>query len=161
MTKPFDIETLLREVEIIFRKQDKKAKDRRGSGLNISRSVCVVENDPEFFNRIAIEFLNAGYILNFAKSGVMAVEKISSDLPELVLMKYNLSDISGDMVILKLQHMSKTMDVRFILYYSKSEKYDNKILEKIAERCGLERIVQCQDPKELLQIVNHTFVDKK
>ncbi len=154
MIKPFEIDQLIHEAEIIIKKKMRMNKKSSKGTVKGPRKICIVESDPKIFNEIAPVFLNADYIVNPARSGTMAIERIMSDVPDIALVQLGLEDIAGDMVIVRLSQMSKTMGVKFILYTRRSDKHDRPVMSKISKKTGIIKLIEYDDPKELLELVD-------
>lgn len=71
----------------------------------------MVEDDPEVFGKIVVEFTNRGYDLAGSKRGVDGLAHAMMDLPDMVLIKLGRPDLTGDVVALKLWRLPKTMDI--------------------------------------------------
>jgi DNA-binding response OmpR family regulator len=151
MVKPFEIDELVSEAELIIKKKLRKDKTVPQPGL---RKICIVENDPKELTRISAPFLSADYMIDPAHSGTSGIERIRLDVPSVALVKLGLPDISGDMVILRLSQMSRTMDVKFILYAHRNHKHDKLVLEKIREKTGVLKFIEYDNPEELLELVD-------
>src|SRR3989344_5328862 len=153
MAKPFEVDELLEEVDTIIKKKSGIAKTIRVSEGQQPPKVCVAENDEQAFNKIGSAFLSAGYMVNPARSGTEAIERIAATVPEIAVIKLGLVDISGDIVIGKLKRMAKTQDVKFILYTERTAE-KTIITEKISEKEGIDRFVTFSDPKQLIDAAN-------
>src|SRR3989338_2025277 len=153
MAKPFEVDELLEEVDTIIKKKSGIAKTIRVSDGDRPPKVCVAENDEQAFNKIGSAFLSAGYMVNPARTGTEAIERIAATVPEIAVIKLGLVDISGDIVIGKLKRMAKTQDVKFILYTERTAE-KTIITEKISEKEGIDRFVTFSDPKQLIDAAN-------
>ncbi|OGX33423.1 MAG: hypothetical protein A2787_00010 [Omnitrophica WOR_2 bacterium RIFCSPHIGHO2_01_FULL_48_9] len=153
MAKPFEVDELLEEVDTIIKKKSGIAKTIRVSDGQQPPKVCVAENDEQAFNKIGSAFLSAGYMVNPARTGTEAIERIAATVPEIAVIKLGLVDISGDIVIGKLKRMAKTQDVKFILYTERTAE-KTIITEKISEKEGIDRFVTFSDPKQLIDAAN-------
>jgi two-component system chemotaxis response regulator CheY len=152
MTKPFDGSRLVNEVEIIL----KSHYQRKGDGS--TRSVTVVEDKKEDLSRIMAEFNKAGYKVDAADSAVAGIEKIMGNPPDLALIKLGLPDLSGDLAILRLQQMTKTKHVAYVLYAPRSEfGYDKKVWDGLSHKSGIKRLKEYDEPKDLLEVAIDIF----
>jgi len=152
MAKPFEIDQLLNEVEMIIKKRSGNSEKKSSSGTMETRKVCVIENDTAMLNQIGSTFLCEGYVVSPARNGMEGIERVFNSIPDVVLVKLNLVDISGDMVIMKLKTMAKTQDVKYILYTDKSAERTS-IAQKIGEKEGIDRFVEFTNPQDLLDAV--------
>lgn len=156
MAKPFEINELIQEVEAIVMDKKETTKEKHGLGIDEVRKVCLVEDDEGKYQRLSSVFLEAGYDMSLAKTGTAAVNHINVDVPDLVLIKWKLSDIPGDVVIGKLQNIVKTKNVAFVLYGVPGGG-EESLRATIGE--GRERVVftVSDNPDELLKIVDQSF----
>jgi DNA-binding response OmpR family regulator len=156
MAKPFEVDDLLGEVETIIRGRAGSARPSSGAAAGAPRGaarVCVAENDEAAFSRIGSAFLGAGYIVNAARSGTEAIERISSAVPDAAVIKLGLTDISGDIVVGKLKMMAKTREVKCVLYTDRTA--DRTIItEQISRKGGIDCFLVSDDPGELVGAVN-------
>ncbi|MBF0595190.1 MAG: response regulator [Candidatus Omnitrophica bacterium] len=159
MTKPFDVDQLVKEVGLIIRKYRPVESERHlpvKSG--VSRHVFIAEDDKAVFNKLAIEFLNAGYTVNSASTGAEAIERVAADVPDLVLIKLGLSDIPGDLVITRLRYMARTSHVEFLLYVDRKDNRTRQVMEKMAAKSHV--FVEYDQPQELLEAADHAMTLK-
>ncbi len=148
ITKPFEIESLIREVDTILAGPAEPVI-HEDIQAQFSRKVLIVENDPASFNREVLAFLNAGYTVESAKSGMEAIEKIMLSVPDIILIKLGLPDISGDLVCAKLKQMPRTMGIPIVLYAPKGEKFDRAVVQRICEIAGI-TLIETDDPVVLI-----------
>jgi DNA-binding response OmpR family regulator len=156
MTKPFEIDQLVSQAELIIKNRSKSSK--AGTGL-LERPprVCIVENDPKIFSELTDIFLNADYTVMPAKTGAGGIERMLKDVPDVALIQLGLKDISGDVVIFRLSQMAKTMDVKYILYTAHGFKHDRKVMEGIGIKTGIITFVEYKELGDLLEKVNQLF----
>ena len=161
MTKPFEVDQLIKEGETII----KKTKRLGGVGverdLTKPRSVFVAEDDSEAFRKISVALLEAEYKVDSAKSGTSAIEKMMMAPPDVALVKLGLKDIPGDIVAMRLKNLSKTSDVKVILYTHKSDQTNFAIVQKIGEKEGITATVEYMNPEELIEAVDKVLQMKK
>lgn len=150
--KPFEIDHLIREVETIIHQAEGETAPEAG-GKAFKRKICIVENDPEVFSRLTNAFVDAGYIVNSAKGGAMALERIMADIPDAVLIKWGLIDIPGDVVIGRLQNMLKAAGVVFVLYKTAGGSRA-AIMGNAGDAAKSVVLVDSDDAAEILDIVN-------
>lgn len=150
MIKPFDIDQLVHEAEMIIKKKSQSAAQNKDKTLKDLRRICIVDDDKKVFNQLSGIFLEDNYTIIPAKSGAEAIERMVKDVPDLALVHLGLADIAGDIVILRLSQMAKTMDVKFILYTYRGRERDQKVLERISQKKGIWTFLEYEDPRELL-----------
>jgi DNA-binding response OmpR family regulator len=154
MIKPFEIDQLVHEANLIIKKRSQQAPQVK-SGLSSSgRKICIVDNNQETFDQLCKQFLDADYMVIPARSGAVAVEKMMKDVPDVALVHLGLTDIPGDLVIYRLSQMSKTMDVKFVLYTSKTAEHDRQVMERISAKTGILTFVEYHQLEEILNAVN-------
>jgi len=157
MTKPFNIDTLLSDFEGIlnFRKPVVSIVEKNDTSK--PKSICIVEDDPTVYQSMILDFINAGYMVSSAKNGTNAVERITNDLPDLVLIKTGLDDIPGDLVIHRLKKMSKTLNVQYVLYTPRTGRLDENILKGLAKKCDLDNVLQYEESSDILEFVSQKY----
>ncbi|MBP6343628.1 MAG: response regulator [Candidatus Omnitrophica bacterium] len=153
MAKPFEIDDLLKEVEMIIAKRSAENERVKPLLAGGPKKICIIENDRNVLNNIGSVFLSDGFVVNPAGSGTEGIEKVFNNIPDIALVKLSLPDISGDMVILKLKMMAKTQDVKCILYTEKGI-VSGTIAQKISEKKGIDCFVDLNAPQDLLDVVN-------
>ena len=158
MAKPMEIDDLLKEVDTIIKKRSEIGKEVL-PGIEGSRKVCVIENDPEMLNAIGSTFMSGGYVVSPAHNGTEGVERVFSSIPDVALVKLGLPDIAGDMVILRLKMMAKTRHVKYVLYTAQSAEVST-IAQKIGHKQGIDRFVEFVSPQDLLEAVNELLKKK-
>ncbi len=157
MSKPFDIDQLVKEADTIIKKRSRGGQEGSSEIKRGPKTVFVVENDTEAFSKISVTFLDAGYKVNSAKSGTSAIEKMMADPPDLALVNLSLTDLSGDLVIRRLKGMPKTMDIECILYTRRTGEHDKAVIEKLADKKGVDECVEYVNPEELLKAADKLF----
>jgi DNA-binding response OmpR family regulator len=157
MIKPFEIDQLIHEAELIIKnKCMAQAKANRGL-LGPPRRVCIVEQDLAIMEKVSGIFLKDDYTVTPAKSGAVAIEKIMNDVPHVAVVQLGLSDIAGDIVIFKLSQMAKTMAVKFILYTSCDIKHNRRVMDRISIKSGIFTFVEYKELEDLLVESNRLF----
>jgi len=156
MAKPFELHELFNEGELIIKKNsgsvyvDKETHNKR------ARKVCIVENHHETFNKLAIAFLEMGYIVNSAQSGTAAIRRMAMDVPDVAVISLGLNDISGDVVIGKLHNTPELKDIKCILYTDKKAE-KAQVTKKIAEKEGIAKFVEYSHPNDLIEAADILF----
>jgi len=156
ITKPFNIEHVLREINTVIVKRYEAAPV---SGVEIHtgpKKALIVENDPAAFDKIVLVFLNAGYMVSSAKSGMDSIEKIITDQPDIIVIKLGLPDISGDLICAKLKQMPKTMDIPVVLYTPHASTLDKIVAKKICEMIKT-NLIESDDAGTLLAESNRVL----
>jgi DNA-binding response OmpR family regulator len=156
MAKPFEVDELLAQVDAIIKKKSEGIKDAGTRKKGRILEVCIAENNQESFDNISRAFLNAGYVVNPARSGTEAIERIATKVPDIALIHLGLMDIAGDVVILRIKKMAKTQNVPCILY-TRETADKTAVTEKISRKEGVVRFVVSSDAKQLVMAVNETL----
>lgn len=157
MAKPFEIDALVAKAEEILKNRDRDNIKNIKLGPQKSKSVFIAEDNPEEFKKIALALLNAGYIVNSAKTGTAAINKIIADVPNLVLINLGLKDISGDIVVTRLARMPQTEKINYVLYCLRSAEHQKPVLGQIGDKTGIVKMIEYDDPVELVDTVDGIF----
>jgi len=157
MIKPFEIDQLVSEAELIIKNRTSVSSKLTKGYSSGSRKICIVEESSIVFDQVSGLFLNADYTVIPAKSGAAAIEKITKDIPDAALIQLGLTDIAGDIVIYRLSQMARTMEVKYVLYTSKDAKHDRQVMERIRIKTGIFTFVEYKELGELLVKVNQLF----
>jgi DNA-binding response OmpR family regulator len=150
MTKPFRIDELAAEIEIVLSIKDRETAAAQHEG-KVAKKVIVIENDREVFDRMAVALLNEGYIVGYAPTSMDGVEKMLGNPPDAALIKLGMEDIPGYILISKLKNIAKTRDVKFVLYTPASDRLNIAVMEKICRDIGIKNFVASDYPDELIE----------
>lgn len=155
LSKPFQIDELLREVKRIldrrFGKENSSA-DEPHKPTASPHKVLVVDGETSSFEKIAISFLNAGYTVNAACNAAKALEIMTSgDGTGLVLIRLNLPDMPGDMLAYRLKLACGDGAVPMLLYTAELLTFDRQLTREICQRAGIREPVESLDPEVLLK----------
>jgi DNA-binding response OmpR family regulator len=97
-------------------------------------------------------FSKASFHVDITEKGIAAMEKIMRNPPAVALINVNLKDITGELVVLRLQRMVKLKNVKFLLFEHQERS------EYSTDRT----ILKYKNPQELLEEVkNITAVESK
>lgn len=151
MIKPFEGARLSEEVDIIFNKHHWQKTDGR------KKRVIIIDDEHAVPNMISAVLTNIGYNIDIVTSGVLGIEKIMADPPDLAMVKLNLNDLSGDLVILRLQQIAKTRKTSTLLYIRRNFEHDKNVMEKIALKTGISQMLEYTDPAELINAARAVF----
>jgi DNA-binding response OmpR family regulator len=160
ITKPFVMDKVMKEIDAVINRRYKDAEAKDVEVQEGPRKVLIVENDSNAFNKIVVAFLNAGYLVRSAKSGMDAIDKILADFPDLILMKLGLEDISGDIVCVKLKQMPRTMNIPLILYTPQSENLSRVVVMRMCEIAGTD-LIETDAPDVLLREAERVLKSKR
>jgi DNA-binding response OmpR family regulator len=152
MTKPFDVDELVAQAHlIILAKQQHYTQETWGS--KVPKKICLAFNEQKTFDQAVQVFANAMYTIIPARNGIMAIERIITVVPDVAIIDLCLPDISGDVVILRLSQICKTMNIKFLLTSPKGNNRDQEVIDRIATKTGFIALVEYSDVQELLEKV--------
>lgn len=162
MTKPFEIDQLLAEVNMIVQRRSKSQGKPKSSATYVldSLEVCLVDSSPDAQEKISSCLINGGFNVHCCENGLQAIEYIFEHVPDAALVSLKLPDISGDIIIQRLKQIVKTQKVKCILYVKElAEK--TIISQKISQKSGLDCFVDTDTPEDLLKAINKILSIKK
>ena len=148
MAKPFEITELLEEISFCVNKKSAK----RALDALATRKIFIVENDERISSKIVMALLNKGFTVNLAKNGAEAIERITKDVPDVVCVNMNLSDIAGEVVIQKLKRMAKTSGIKALLYVY-SVGLNEEITDHIRSKEGIDKLVEVKEENNLVDAI--------
>ena len=151
LIKPFAGSLLSREVDIILDKGYWEKTD--GS----AKKVVIVDDDRDEAKNIIEVFTKAGFKTDHAHDGVSGIEKIMAEAPDLAMVKLGLADISGDLVILRLQQIAKTRKTSTVLYIPRKIELDISVMRQISLKRGVTQMIAYGHPEELLKAAIGVF----
>jgi DNA-binding response OmpR family regulator len=151
--KPFKGEQLLDEVRAILREEDRKRIFRT------PREIIIVDNNVDELSKISSLFTSHNYKVVTVGNGTTAIEKISKDLPDLALIQLGLNDIAGDLVILRLQQITKTKHIPCILYLNGNVEHHKAVLKRFGDKSGVRVIKEYHNPEDLMMAVDEVFLE--
>jgi CheY-like chemotaxis protein len=156
ITKPFDVEDVLKEIDIVMKKRYNIPEGEQGKAVPGAQKILVVDDDATSLDKITGSFLNAGYAVSSAQTALIAFEKIMTESPDIIAIKLGLPDISGDLVCMKLKQMPKTMDIPLLLYMPPDVSFDRSAVQKICRVIDTE-LMETNDPGILLNKAKAIF----
>lgn len=157
MIKPFEIDQLLIQSELIIKNRSAAPSQVNKSIYERSRKICIAEDNQMIFDQVTGIFLKADYTIIPARSGAVAIEKMMKDVPDVAIVQLGLTDIAGDIVIFRLSQMARTMGVKYVLYTSRDSKHDRQVMERIKVKTGIFTFVEYNELGDLLEMVNNFF----
>ena len=83
----------------------------------IGRKILVVDDNPEFVDLIRKILERKDFQVSVALDGKTAIEKVLSDVPELVLLDLKLPDIPGEEVLKRIKEIDKDIAIIVITGY--------------------------------------------
>jgi DNA-binding response OmpR family regulator len=157
MIKPFEIDGLVQEAELIMKKQIVAVTPPRPKSAAHPRRICIAQHDQAIFNELCGGFLSADCIVIPARSGAIAIEQVMTEVPDMAIIDLGLTDIPGDVVIFRLSQMCKTMGVTYILTSSKAAEREHKVMERLGEKNGINKFIVYNDAAELQTKIQELF----
>ena len=154
MAKPFDVDQLIQEAEIIIKKKAQISKVVQQDKKSLLRSVYVIENDQPVREEIALALLRAGYRVACASTGTSGLELLSLSSPQLAVVNLGLPDIAGDVVALRALRMAKTSGVLFLLYEKRDPRRLQVVREQIGHKTGIMDLIEYETAQEIVGAVN-------
>lgn len=157
MTKPFEIDQLLKEIELIISKrytekskatEEVEEKTKREKKL---KKVLIVDDESASFDQIVVSFANAGYVVISSRTGAAVIERALLEPPDLILLKLGLPDLPGDIVATKLKQMPKTMDIPLILYTPSNPDLNYDVINQICRKIGIRDLIELDNSATLLR----------
>ena len=154
MAKPFEIDALIHEAEIIIKKKARQTTTVKHEKQNILRTVYVIDDEALSREELSLALLRAGYRVACADNGTAGLELLASDVPTLAVVKLALKDIAGDVVVLKAQRMAKTAGVRFLLYERRDIRHLKVVRQQIGDKSGVVELVEYDTADEIVRAVD-------
>ncbi|MBF0489695.1 MAG: response regulator [Candidatus Omnitrophica bacterium] len=154
MTKPFEMNDFIQEVKLIIKKLRPAPNEIKQRKTKSIHTVCLADDDSVESGKISIALLEAGFRVSCAKSGTAMLELIFSDPPDIALVKFGLKDIPGDTIAQYALHMTKTTNVKFLLYQKIESDHLDVIREKFASKKNVLNLVDYGDPVDLVNFLN-------
>jgi len=177
--KPMDMDVLLERVEAILKRHESPAPevtldkptapespDTRQSQPShpeapvedegeAGKKVMIVDHDDKFYIQLATLFVNAGCRVNRAVTGREGLEKVISWQPDILLVRLNLPDLTGDNIVLAIRQSSAPKSIETLLYTNPGCKKLKKLclltsLEGTYQQRGLADIIETETPEILL-----------
>lgn len=156
MAKPFEIEHLLKEIKAIM-DQKEKSVDEFMISAHESISVHIIESDPEVQKKLSWSLLRAGYSVHISDCAIEGMQKVSADVPHLALIRLVMPKMTGDLIALKIKNMTKTAQVRCIVYSGQGAAR-GEITRRISIKDGIDRFLEYTLVDDLLPVVKEVMM---
>lgn len=95
--------------------------------MNTTRSILVVEDEPDLASTLSYQLERAGFRCRVAHDGHSAIAQVQQQLPDLVVLDRMLPGISGDQVAMRLRSDARTARVPIIMLTARTEETDELI----------------------------------
>lgn len=161
MTKPFEVETLIEEMEIVISRNERTIDVKSQFDLRSIKNIFIADHMTDDLNKISSALLNAGYKVSTANTGSRAIEKMMVAVPDIALINLGLEDVPGDVVVQRLLRMAKTKDIRFVLYMNMNGQHDRSIIEGFSKKDGIVSCFEYSGVTELLSVVDKLLIENK
>lgn len=119
---------------------------------NVKANILVVDDHPDNLRTLSLFLQVEGYKVRKAASGSMALETVSSQVPDLILLDIRMPTMDGFEVCAALKRSPKTSDVP-ILFISASDEVVDKV--KAFDLGGSDYITKPFRSQEVLARVKH------
>jgi len=122
ISKPFDLNDLVKEVDRIIKKKygpvnADKSLEAEGKPVK----VMILEEDEAIAHILSGPFMDAGYSVTLVKDDVKAIEELKKDVPDIILVKAGLSFMSGSAAASKLRNLVGEKRTAFLVYGPSAE----------------------------------------
>jgi len=102
------------------------------STSNINR-IIYIEDDKDMIDLVTLILKRNGYSISCAEGGVEGLEKVSTELPDLVLLDLMMPDLDGWDVYQQMKSQAKTRDIPVIVITAKAQSIDKVLGLRIAK----------------------------
>ncbi|MFH0754962.1 MAG: response regulator [Candidatus Omnitrophota bacterium] len=154
MSKPFEVDELIHEAELIIKKYARTTETVRHKKSKILRNIFVINNNKEEREKICLGLLEAGYRVASAASGTSGLELLSLDSPVVAVVQLALTDIPGDVVALKGLRLVKNPGVMFLLIEERNLLHDKAVRQRLVEKTGIVDVLEYDKVDEIVHAVD-------
>ena len=152
--KPFVQQKLLAKMKTVLAHQYWRNEE------GLPRKVVIVDNIDSSAKKIKNVLCCSGFKGEIIGKGLDAIDHIIDNPPDLAVISLGLEDLSGDLVILKLQGSLETKKTQFILYIRKNEMHEKAVMEHFAQKTGVRLMCEYENPMEILAATENIFQGK-
>ena len=153
VTKPFETDDLLEEIEIVLEEREQEDKGEMILGEKGLKNITIIDRDSSELKKIANVFLDVGCRVLTATTAKQGMEEIYENPPDIALIQLEMKDIPGDIAISRLYRMAKTKRAYYFLY-AKRDRHDQNVLENYGRKPGIRSVKEYSNPAELVEEVN-------
>jgi CheY-like chemotaxis protein len=126
-----------------------------------NKKILLVEDEPLLVNLYKEAFENRPHLLSVAETGNEALEAVSKDRPDLVLLDILLPGINGFEVLRKLKESPKTKNIPVIVLTNLGSEETDKDRQLAISLGAVDYLVKSyHTPEELLKIVDKYLSQK-
>lgn len=116
------------------------------------RKLLIVDDSIEFINLVRRALEREDYQISIALNGKAAVEKVSKENPELVLLDLKLPDISGEEVLERMRAVKKDVAVVVITGYG-----DDQIAVELMKKGAVDFLSKPIEPQILIKAMKNAL----
>jgi two-component system response regulator len=121
----------------------------------LAKKILIVEDETILREAYSIVLSSHGYIVSTAANGLLAINHISADLPDLILLDMLMPVMGGEQFLDESDILTKHKSVRIIVYSNIS---DREKIEKLLLRGVHEHIVKSSmAPNQLAEYVKNAL----
>lgn len=157
MSKPFSFDDLTRKIKAILSGEPVAPAPKVHPAGKKQKKIMIVEDDKSILDQMIVSFAKAGYAVSATHSGLDAKERAAKDDPDLVLIKYGLTDFPGEMLAFKLRQAHETSGKKVLLYTAYSGTLDSSAINEFCRPLGIPDLIESNDPEILLEEINHAI----
>lgn len=117
-----------------------------------SRSVLLVEDNPDTVEFLSRRLADAGYEVKIARNGVDALRIATGELPSAVILDINLPQMNGDEVCREMRKQPATAKTPVIFVTAETEQRVQDLLQPGLTLC-LEKAIKSKTLLEALESV--------
>jgi len=147
MTKPFNWDKLLHEIDHIVNTQKVDKKIR-------SKEIVIVDDNSQVSDLLINRFKQAGYTATTIKTGVDAILKLCVKPEGVVLINLGLKDLAGDTVALQLKNIKRTSRLQVFLYVHQTDELQPTVIEHLKEKNGVRDVIVFREHIEIFEIID-------
>lgn len=146
--RPLDIKVLVAKLIELSQNQD---------SINARRNILLVDDDPTFLHLVK-SWLSEKYKVTIVNSGMQAITYIAKNIPDLVLLDYEMPVTTGPQVLEMMRSEAGTSDIPVIFLTGKGDK---ESVAKVLKFKPQGYILKSAGQKEVTQQVDDFFERSK
>jgi DNA-binding response OmpR family regulator len=93
---------------------------------NAKNKILLVEDDIQLAKMYSIKLKNDGFLVTEANNGLEAIESVSREIPDVILLDLALPKMSGFEVLKKLKEDKSLVDIPVVIITNSALEYDAK-----------------------------------
>jgi len=120
--------------------------------------ILIVDDEQDIVNIIGKVLKKSGYEITTAKDGLECIDKVSQELPDLILLDNVMPNMDGQTVLAKLKALNKTADIPVIMVTAVA---DQEHITGAQKGGAVEYIIKPFDYTVLLEKIAHVLKSKQ